>query len=74
MPSLLTKQRTALLQKDKSKGNIASNYRPTTCLLLMWKLLSGVTADKIYRHLNPQKLLAEQQRCRKRSEGSNDLL
>ena len=32
VPSWLTKGRTALLQKDKSKGNIASNYRPITCL------------------------------------------
>ena len=27
VPSWLTKGRTALLQKDKSKGNIASSYR-----------------------------------------------
>ena len=32
--SWLTKGRTALLQKDKSKGNIASNYRPITFLSL----------------------------------------
>ena len=30
-PSWLTKGRTVFLQKDKSKGNIASNYRPITC-------------------------------------------
>ena len=34
-PSWLTRGRTSLLQKDKSKGNIASNYRPITCLPLM---------------------------------------
>ena len=45
--SWLTRGTTTLLQKDKSKGNIASNYRPITCLLLMWKLLSGVIADQI---------------------------
>ena len=28
VPSWLTRGRAALLQKDKSKGNIASNYRP----------------------------------------------
>ena len=33
--SLLTRGRTSLLQKDKSKGNVASNYRPVTCLPLM---------------------------------------
>ena len=31
----LTRGRTSLLQKDKSKGNVASNYRQITCLPLM---------------------------------------
>ena len=30
-PSWLTKVRTALLQKDKNKGNIASSCRPIAC-------------------------------------------
>ena len=63
------------MQKDKSKGNIASNYRPVTCLLLMWKLLSDVIADQIYGHLDLQKLLPEEQEgCKKRSRATNDLL
>ena len=33
--SWLTRGRTTLLQKDQSKGNIASNYRPIICLPLM---------------------------------------
>ena len=57
VPSWLTRGSTALLQKDKIKGNIASNYRPITCLALMWKLLSGVIADQIYAHLDQEKLL-----------------
>ena len=35
VPSWLTRGRTLLLQKDKSKGNVASNYRPITSLPLM---------------------------------------
>ena len=35
VPNWFTKGKTALLQKDKSKGNIASNYRPITFLPLM---------------------------------------
>ena len=35
MSSWLTRERTSLLQKDKSKGNVASNYRPITSLPLM---------------------------------------
>ena len=52
VPSWLTRGRTSLLQKDKSKGNVASNYRPITYLPLMWKLLTGVVADQIYAHLD----------------------
>ena len=60
--SWLTRGRTSLLQKDKSKGNVASNYRPITCLPLMWKLLTGVIADQIYTHLDQEKLLPEEQK------------
>ena len=72
MPSWLTRGRTSLLQKDKSKGNVASNYRPTTCLPLMWKLLTGVIAYQIYAHLD--QLPEEQKGCRKGSRGTNHLL
>ena len=59
VPSCLTRGKTSLLQKDKSKGNVASNYRPITCLPLMWKLLAGVIVDQIYAHLDQEKLLSE---------------
>ena len=75
VPSWLTRERTSLLQNDTSKGNIASNYRPITCLPLMWKLLTGAIADQIYAHLDQEKLLPEEQKgCRKGSRGTNDLL
>ena len=75
VPSWLTRGRTSLLQKDKSKGNVPSNYRPITCLSLMWKLFIGVIADQIYAHLDQEKLLPEEQKgCRKGSRGTNDLL
>ena len=74
VPSWLTRGRTSLLQKDNSKGNVASNYRPVTCLPLMWKLLTGVIAYHIYAHLDQEKLLPEEQKgCRKVSRGTNDL-
>ena len=60
MPSWLTRGRTSLLQKDKSKGNIASNYRPITCLPSLWKLLTGVIADQIYVHFDQERLLPEE--------------
>ena len=74
-PSWLTRARTSLLQKDKSKGNVASNFRPVTWLPLMWILLTGVIVDQIYAHLDQEKLLPEDQKeCRKGSRGTNDLL
>ena len=51
VPDWLTKGRTVLIQKDKAKGNIVSNYRPITCLLLVWKLLTGILEDEIYDYL-----------------------
>ena len=48
-------------QKDKSKGNVASSFKPITGLPLMWKLLTDVIADQIYAHLDQEKLLAEEQ-------------
>ena len=65
--SWLTRGRTLLLEKDKSKGTIASNYRPIPCLPLTWKLWTGVIADQIYAHVDQEKLLPEEQKgCRKR--------
>ena len=73
--SWLTRERTSLLHKDKRKDNVASNYRPITCLPLMWKLLTGVIADQIYAHLDQQKLLPEEQKgFRKGFRGTNYLL
>ena len=37
----LTIGRTVFTQKDKTRGNIASNYRPITSLPLLRKLLKG---------------------------------
>ena len=73
--SWLTRGKTSLLQKDQSKGNVASNYRPLTCLSLIWKLSTVVIVDQIYEHLDQEKLLPEEQKgCRKGSRGTNDLL
>ena len=64
-----------MLPKDKSKGNVASNYRPITCSPLMQTLLTGVMADRIYAHLDQLKLLLEEQKgCSKGSSGTNYLL
>ena len=75
VPNWLTKGRAVLVQKDKAKENIASNYRPITCLPLLWKLLTGIFADNIYDYLEKKILLPEEQkRCKLKCKGTGDLL
>ena len=75
VPDWLTKGRTVLLQKDPAKGKMVSNYRPITCLPLMWKLLTGIFAEKIYDHLHLNNVLPDEQKgCRKGSRGTKDQL
>ena len=70
----MTKGRTILTQKDKQKGKAASNYRPISCLLLVWELLTGVIAEEVYRFLDTNLLLPQEKGCRRKSRGTNDLL
>ena len=75
VPEWMVKGRTVLLQKDPAKGRAASNYRPIACLPLMWKLLTGIFAEKIYDHLQTNSLLPDEQKgCRKQSRGTKDQL
>ena len=71
----MTKGRALLIQKDKSKGNEASNYGPITCLPLTWKLLTGIIADEIYGFLENEGILLDDQKgCRRKSKGTGDQL
>ena len=75
VPPWMVKGRTVLIQKDAAKGVVASNYRPIACLPLMWKLLTGIFADKMYDHLQANQLLPDEQKgCRRRSRGTKDQL
>lgn len=75
VPSWLTKGRTVLIMKDKTKGNAVTNYRPITCLALMWKLFTSMISEEIYKHLDDNDLLPEEQKgCRKKSRGTKDQL
>ena len=75
VPDWMTLGRTVLIMKDRSKGRIASNFRPITCLPLMWKLLTGIIANKLYNHLIHNQLLPNEQKgCRRNSRGTKDQL
>ena len=41
VPDWITKGKTTLIQKDPSKGTAPNNYRPITCLPMMWKILTA---------------------------------
>ena len=71
----MTTGRTALVQKDKSKGNVASNYRPITCLPIMWKLLTGIISEELYNYLEETNTIPHQQNgCRRKCRGTKDQL
>ena len=52
IPNWMTVCKTVLCQKDPSKGNAVDNYRPISCLPLMWKLMTGTIAESIYNFLD----------------------
>ena len=65
----MVESRTVLIQKNARKRNAVSNYRPIACLNLLWKLMTGFINEKVYDHLNQQKLLPEKQKgCRQKNQ------
>ena len=48
VPDLMTKGKTTLIQKNPSKGTAPNNYRPITCLPMMWKILTTQIREEIY--------------------------
>ena len=75
VPEWMTRGKTSLIMKDKEKGPIVSNFRPITCLPLMWKLLTSVLSDAMYEHLEGKGLLVDEQKgCRRKSRGTKDQL
>ena len=71
----MTTGRTELVQKYKSKGNVASNYRPISFLPIMWKLLSGIIGERLYSYLEETNTIPHQQKgCRKKCRGTKDQL
>ena len=50
----LTTSKTIIIMEDREKGNDVTNFRPITCLLLMWKIFTGVLSDELYDHLESE--------------------
>ena len=71
----LTEGCALLMQKDKAKGNMESNYWPITCLPLVWKLLAGILIEEIYDYLEKKMLLPQEQKVfRQKRKDTSDLL
>ena len=57
---------TVLWQKDPTKGSVVDYCVPLSCLLFMWKLMTGMLAEKIYSHLERENVVQfEQKECGK---------
>lgn len=55
----LTQGRTVLIMKGPHKGTSPSHYSSITCLSTSWKLLSGIIAAKLNRHMSQHKSKAQ---------------
>ena len=73
LPEWLAFGRTMLCLKDPTKGNAFDNFRPISCLPLMWKLITGVIAEVMYEYLE-EILPKEQNGSRRRIRGTKDQL
>ena len=75
VPKWLTTGRTILCQKDPSKGGAVDNYRPISCLPLMWKLMTGIISNSVYDYLEINNILPSKQKgCKRKSRGTKDQL
>ena len=75
VPERLTSGKTVVIVKDKDKGNEMTNLCPITCLPIMWKLLTGIISEGMYKHLDEGKVLPDDQKgCRRQKPGTKDLL
>ena len=62
-------------QLQSCKGATAEHYCLITCLPVMWKLLTGITAEDLYEFLDTENLLPDEQKgCAKNSQGTKDQL
>ena len=75
IPGWMTYGKTVLCLKDPEKGSAVDNYRPISCLPLMWKLLTGILANEMHEFIEKNNIFPEEQKeCKKKSRGTKDQL
>ena len=74
IPHFLVQAITYLLPRNGDCQD-PSKYRPITCLCTIYKIYTACIFEKIYKHLETNKLLAEEQNgCIKNSQGCKEQL
>ena len=74
IPDFLAQEITHLVPKSQDSQD-PSKYRPITCLCTVYKIYTACIAEKIYKRLDANKLLAEEQKgCIKNSQSSKEQL
>ena len=69
IPNWLTTGKTVLITKDREKGNDVTNFRPKTCVRLMWKIFTRLLSKERFDHQENERLLPEEQKVPKKIEG-----
>ena len=54
LPKWMIIGKTLLCVKGIKKGSLVSNFRPFTCLPLIWMLIKDILAEELYRTLKKQ--------------------
>ena len=75
LPQFLTQGITYMLAKDKADICNPAKYRPITCLQTLYKIITACITELIYKHIDSNSILAEQQKgCRRYSQGCKEQL
>ena len=51
LPKWMVTGKTLLCVKEIQKEKLVLNFRPITCLPLIWKFLTNILAEELYEHL-----------------------
>ena len=62
LPDWMNFGKTILCQKDLANSSAVDNYRPISCLSLMWKLMTAVLTERMYSHLERENVLPSEQK------------
>ena len=64
-----------LFMKGEYRCKVVDNYRPITHLPVLWKVLTGIIGDEMYRHMEDQAIFPDEQKgCKRKSRGTKDQL